>query len=149
MFSRIVIATDSSELGTKAMDKGLQLAKDNGCAVVVVTASDPVSTGFGPGGFGYIGAEPIVARIDEMNTRQAQQILDNARSAAEAAGVDAEVRYVPHSRPSNAILETASASSADLIVMGSHGRTGVGRLLLGSQANEVLARAIIPVLIVK
>jgi nucleotide-binding universal stress UspA family protein len=57
--------------------------------------------------------------------------------------------HVPRHRPADAILEAVTARGIDTIVMGSHGRRGLGRLLLGSQASEVLARSSVPVLIVK
>lgn len=64
-------------------------------------------------------------------------------------GVDADLVHVPDQRAADAILEAAKAHKADLIVIASHGRRGVERVLLGSQTAEVLAHSSIPVLVVK
>ena len=71
------------------------------------------------------------------------------RSQAQQAGIEAQTLHVPLHRPADAIIQTAQDKGCDTIVMGSHGRRGIGRLLLGSQAAEVLARASVPVLVVK
>ena len=64
-------------------------------------------------------------------------------------GVDVALVHISEARPAEAILHMAGARGAHLIVIGSHGRRGVNRLLLGSQTAEVLARAAVPVLVVK
>ena len=77
------------------------------------------------------------------------EILANAAKLADQSGVAATTIFVSRQYPADAILSTAEAQHADLIVMASHGRRGVQRLLLGSQANEVLTRSKVPVLIVR
>ena len=149
MFKSILVATDGSELATKALDVALDLARPNGASLTILTATDPVSTGIGSGGFGTIDAGPIVARLEEAYAAEAADLLAKARHRAQDAGIAAQILHLPRHRPADGILETAAARSCDLIVMGSHGRRGLNRLLLGSQAAEVLARATIPVLIVK
>ncbi len=149
MFKTMLIAIDGSELGAKALDTGLALARAHNGSLLILNATDPVSTGIGSGGFGTIDAGPIIERLEEGYREEAKKLLDAARQKAEAAGVTAETLHVPRRRPAEAILDTAKARGSDLIVMGSHGRRGLGRLLLGSQAAEVLAHAQIPVLIVK
>ncbi len=147
MFKTLLIAIDGSDLGDKALAAGIELAKINGGKITVLTATDPVSTGIGSGGFGTIDAGHIVARLEETYTAEATKLLDAAKSKADAAGIAAETLHAPRQRPADAIL--ANAKTHDTIVMGSHGRRGLGRLLLGSQAAEVLARSEIPVLIIK
>jgi len=149
MFKTLLIATDGSDLGDKALAAGLALARTHGATVTILTATDPVSTGIGAGGFGTIDAGPIVARLEESYAAEAAKLLAAARQKAEAEGVAAETLHLPRHRPADGIVETADKLGADLIVMGSHGRRGLNRLLLGSQASEVLARARVPVLIVK
>ncbi len=149
MYKNLLIATDGSDLGNKALEAGLALARLNGAAVTILTATDPVSTGIGSGGFGTIDAGPIVARLEEAYAAEAADLLAAARHQAQEAGINAETLHLPRRRPADGIIETAAAKSSDLIVMGSHGRRGIGRLLLGSQAAEVLARTSLPVLIVK
>jgi nucleotide-binding universal stress UspA family protein len=149
MYKNLLIATDGSDLGNKALEAGLALARLNGAAVTILTATDPVSTGIGSGGFGTIDAGPIVARLEEAYAAEAADLLAAARHQAQEAGINAETLHLPRRRPADGIIETAAAKSSDLIVMGSHGRRGIDRLLLGSQAAEVLARTSLPVLIVK
>ncbi len=149
MFKTLLIAIDGSELGDKALAAGIELAKLNGSKIAILTATDPVSTGIGSGGFGTIDAGNIIARLEESYTAQAKTLLDAARAKVEAAGLVAETFHAPRQRPADAILAAAGQQGSDLIVMGSHGRRGLGKLLLGSQAADVLSHAAIPVLIVK
>jgi nucleotide-binding universal stress UspA family protein len=149
MYKNLLIATDGSELGDKALDAALDLARQNGASLTILTATDPVATGIGSGGFGTIDAGPILARLEEAYAIEAADLLAAARHKAQEAGIAAETLHLPRHRPADGILETVSEKGCDLIVMGSHGRRGLNRLLLGSQAAEVLARATIPVLIVK
>ena len=149
MFKTLLIAIDGSDLGEKALAAGIELAKAQNGTILVLTATDPVSTGIGSGGFGTIDAGNIITRLEESYTAQAKALLDAAKARIEAAGLVAEILHTPRQRPADAILATAKERGSDLIVMGSHGRRGLGRLLLGSQAAEVLSHASVPVLIVK
>lgn len=149
MFKSLLIATDGSELGDKAVAAGVELAKSHGAKVLVVTATDPVATGLGAGGFGTFDAGPIIAQLEDDYAAQAKKLLTAAKDKLAASGIAAETLHVPRYRPADAILNVATERGVDTIVMGSHGRRGLGRLLLGSQASEVLARANVPVLIVK
>ena len=149
MFKSLLIATDGSELGDKAVAAGAELAKAHGSKIVVLTSTDPVATGIGAGGFGTLDAGPIIAQLDEDYDDGAKKLLEAAREKLAAAGVTAETVHVPRHRPADAILDAVAARGVDTVIMGSHGRRGLGRLLLGSQAAEVLARATVPVLIVK
>lgn len=75
-------------------------------------------------------------------------MLDEARAMAERAGVSADLLHVPDAHPATAIIGTAKSRGCDLIVMGSHGRRGLRKLLLGSQTSEVLVDGSVPVLVV-
>lgn len=149
MYKSILVATDGSDLANKALDAAIGLARLSGAALTIVTATDPVSTGIGAGGFGTIDAGPILARLEEAYAAQAANLLADARHKAQDAGIAAQILHLPRHRPADGIVETATETGSDLIVMGSHGRRGLGRLLLGSQAAEVLSRAPVPVLIIK
>ena len=149
MFKSLLIATDGSELGDKAVAAGIELARVHGSKILVLTATDPVATGIGAGGFGTFDAGPIIAQLEEDYEAQAKKLLDDAQAKLAASGIAAETLHVPRHRPADAILDTAKERGVDTILMGSHGRRGLGRLLLGSQASEVLARSSVPVLIVK
>lgn len=149
MFKKLLVATDGSELGNKALDTAIELARQNGGAITVVTATDPVATGIGSGGFGTIDAGAIVTRLEESYAAEAKKLLDAARGKVEAAGVAVETLHVARQSGADAIIAVSAERGSDLVVMGSHGRRGLGRLLLGSQAAEVLSRSKVPVLIVK
>ncbi|RYE39071.1 MAG: universal stress protein, partial [Hyphomicrobiales bacterium] len=114
-----------------------------------LTATDPVATGIGAGGFGTFDAGPIIIQLEDDYADQATKLLGEAKAKIEASGLAAETLHVPRQRPADAILDVVTAHGVDTIVMGSHGRRGLGRLLLSSQAAEVLARSTVPVLIVK
>lgn len=149
MFKSLLIATDGSELGNKALEAGLDLARTYGGRVTILTATDPVATGIGSGGFGTMDAGPIIARLEETYKEEADKLLAEAKAKAAAAGIEAKTLHAARMRPADAILEVAKTENADTIIMGSHGRRGFQRLLLGSQASEVLSHASVPVLIIK
>lgn len=86
---------------------------------------------------------------EEEGRRFAKQILDQCKAAAAVLGVDAKAVHVENRKPAEAILALSKAEGCDLIVMASHGRRGLARLLLGSQATEVLSFSTVPVLIVR
>jgi nucleotide-binding universal stress UspA family protein len=76
------------------------------------------------------------------------KVLDEARAVAEQNGISAEFLHVSDAYPAAAIIETAKSKGCDLIVMASHGRRGLRKLLLGSQTSQVLADGSLPVLVV-
>ena len=78
----------------------------------------------------------------------AEKVLAAAKAAAGRMGVEAETVYVENALPAEAIIETAKARNCSLIAMSSHGRRGLGRLVLGSVTSEVLANSSVPVLVV-
>lgn len=143
MFNHILIAIDGSELADKALQQGLELASALKAKVTIVTVTEPWHT--------FAAGEATVAfPIDEYEagiTKAAQSTLGNAEIAAKNANVPYDSVHVKDSYPADGILETAKKSSCDLIVMASHGRRGLSRLLLGSQANHVVTHSSFPVLI--
>jgi nucleotide-binding universal stress UspA family protein len=145
MFKNILIATDGSELSQLAVDKGLKLAKALGAQVTAVTVTPS-----------WISVAPAEAAMSfpveeymRANRESAQAILAPVGDAAKQAGVTCALRHEPEQLPAQGILSAAEATGSDLIVMSSHGRRGIKRILLGSQANEVLTHSTIPVLIVR
>jgi nucleotide-binding universal stress UspA family protein len=143
MYRHLLIATDGSELARKAVDQGLGLAKALGAKVTVITVSEPLAA--------MVAGRPVYpTQIDEYEqamATHAENILAPVCDAAQAKAVACEGVYLKDQYPAEGIIETANARGCDLIVMSSHGRQGVARLLLGSQAARVLAYSSIPVLI--
>src|SRR5690606_6157407 len=94
---------------------------------------------------------PAAATLFESSHAQGARILADAVDAAQLAGVQAETRSheIFSGRAGAVVVEEAEKYRADLIVMGTHGRRGIGRALLGSDASLVLSDAKVPVLMVK
>lgn len=148
MYQRILIATDGSELAGKGLAHGLALAAALRVPVVVVTVTEPWMSAFDD--VMALSADPeLLARYQEGCARSAQRILQDAVAQATTAGVACEAVHVADGYPSEAIVKAAADHGADLVVMASHGRSGLGRVLLGSQAQAVLARSTVPVLVVR
>ena len=150
MYSRILVATDGSELADKGVEAGLALARALAARVVLVTASEPWQDIYpgDPNGMALSSG----LRDDYRKSKQVdcERILAQAQTRAKALGIDAvETVYVADRMAADAILETAEARGADLIVMASHGRSGLRKLLLGSQAQAVVSRGSLPVLVVR
>ena len=145
MYSHILIATDGSPLAAKAVTQGLALAKALGARATAVTVTEPWATMAPP----EVLNEPFVQEFERAASEGAKRILDSAQAEAKAAGVGCSLLHVRDRFPAEGILEAAASGRADLIVMASHGRRGVARFLLGSQASEVLTHSRVPVLIVR
>lgn len=148
MYTRILIATDGSELAEKGLAKGLELAKDLDADVAIVTVSEPWAVGMYDAmgwSVGYMNSPEYKADRDEA----AQKILQPALATAAQHGVRATAVHVLDRYAADGIIETAADHDSDLIVMTSHGRRGVTRVLLGSQTAEVLARSSLPVLVIR
>jgi nucleotide-binding universal stress UspA family protein len=148
MYQRILIATDGSELASKAVAHGLGLAKIHDASVAVVAVTED----WLPFQMAHDSAQGMpdpVGNYEALARTAAKRALDKARESASAAKVDCECIHVPDKQPADGILATAEKMGADVIVMSSHGRRGIQRVLLGSVANEVVTRAHVPVLIVR
>jgi nucleotide-binding universal stress UspA family protein len=149
MYTRIVVGIDGSELATKALRHAVALAKTSGARLFVVTSTEPSVLVTAGAEFMAVDTGAIVADLEEIKAKSAQATLAAAEALVTGEGLSIDKIHVPSSVAADAILKTAENQGADLIVMGSHGRRGLGRLLLGSQAAEVLSRATVPVLVVK
>jgi nucleotide-binding universal stress UspA family protein len=148
MYKHILIATDGSELATKALDHGLALAKRDNARVTVVTVTEPWSALEVAHEARLRRPDPI-GHFEELAAAAANRILDDAAQRGNAHGVACERVHVKDQHPAEGIVATAKDTGCDLIVMASHGRRGVSRLLLGSQAYEVLTHCTVPALIVR
>jgi nucleotide-binding universal stress UspA family protein len=149
MYARILIATDGSELADRAIVHGVQLAKLAGSEVTIVTVTEPVSI-VGGGYATVVGGvvEPIPELI-EAQEKSARDLLQRAANRAAEQGLTVKTVLVDNSFAAEGIVATANEIGAELIVMGSHGRRGLNRLLLGSQTNNVLAHTKLPVLVTR
>lgn len=149
MYAHILVAADGSELAGRALDHAVGLAKALGSKVTIVTVTEPAAlVGGGYGAVAGTAFDPI-PELMEAQEEAAKALLAKAVETAKAGGIDAKTAYVNDSFPAEGIIATANSVGADLIVMGSHGRRGLGRLLLGSQTSNVLAHTSIPVLVTR
>lgn len=145
MYKSILIATDGSELAQNAVAQGLTLAKALGAKVTVITVTEPWNAA--------VSGEAMIAfPIDEYEksaASAASAILAGAGEIARKVGASFDTMHIKDRNPAEGIVETAKKLGSDLIVMASHGRRGISRMLLGSQANKVVTLSPIPVLICK
>mgnify|MGYP001458513261 CR=1 FL=1 len=149
MYKHILISTDGSETAQKGVDHGLSLAKSLGAAVTLVTVTEPFPFQTSAAGAGWVPGPSDIAGYQESQKEHAAAILAAWQAAAAQLGVQVETLHVPNAAPAEAIVETARTKGCSLIVMASHGRRGIRRLLLGSQTAEVLADSPVPVLVVR
>jgi len=150
MYDHILISTDGSEVAQKGIDHGLSLAKSLGArvTVVMVTEGFPIYAQTGMTG-AWIPGPTEMAQYEAGQKEMVQEVLAAVAAAAKQLGVSADTVHVPEGYPAEAIVDTAKARDCSLIVMGSHGRRGLRKLVLGSQTSEVLAHSPVPVLVVR
>ncbi len=146
MYKHILVSTDGSDLARKGVDQALALAKSLGAKLTIITVTErlPVYAGFD-------GGLTALAYSDYTASQRAggEQVLADALEAAAGGGVVVETVLIENALPADAIIATAKARGCDLIAMASHGRRGLGRLVLGSVTAEVLAHSETPVLVVR
>lgn len=143
MYKHLLIATDGSDLALKAIHQGLALAKALGAAVTMVHVTLPWSAV----AMGEAGIALPPDSYDKMTADAAAQVLKDAAAEAEAAGVACDTVHIEGRTPAEGIIKSTRERGADLIVMASHGRSGLARLFLGSQASEVVSKSSVPVLV--
>jgi nucleotide-binding universal stress UspA family protein len=141
-YQRILVPVDGSEPSNRALVEALQLARTAGGRVRVVHDVNDLAY-LVP----YEGAESVI----EQARTDARQVIDAALAVCQSAGVPADSEVVEEAgrRLGDAVAEAARGWNADLVVIGTHGRRGMQRLLLGSGAEEIIRLASVPVLVVR
>lgn len=140
-FERVVVATDDSEPSEAAIEIAFRLPPEDRRKLVFCCVADvDHAADAGPG----TSDDPT---LGNRLTARAQTVADRARTLALARGITAESRVL-EGNPSEALNAAAEQEEADLIILGSHGRRGFERLLLGSVAESVVRTAAVPVLVV-
>jgi nucleotide-binding universal stress UspA family protein len=143
MFKKLLVPTDGSQPAVAAAGKAVALAHETGARIVGLS----VKPRFHP--FTLRPEQVEDTRGDSWDVDlHAKDHLAALERLATAAGVPFEPVVMTGDRPWEAIVETARTHGCDLVVMGSHGRSGLGSLLLGSQTQHVLAHGKVPVLVV-
>jgi nucleotide-binding universal stress UspA family protein len=146
MYKHILIATDGSELARRAEIMGLTLAKTLGAQATAVTATEPWDA-LSMAALAERGMPNPVADYDECMAAAANRILFGVKESAEKLGMTCATVHAKDRHPADAIIETAKERGCDVIVMASHGRKGLSRLLLGSQTTKVVTLSTVPVLV--
>ncbi len=142
MYKRILVATDGSELSNKAVQTGLSLAALSGATVVALKVVPRYPRSYFEGGMPVDMID--VKRIEQQWGDAAQALVDKVKAQGSAEGVTVK----PVVAKSDLVAE-AVIHKCDLIVMASHGRKGIKRLLLGSETQHVLTHSHIPVLVLR
>ena len=147
MYQRILVPTDGSALSKKAVKSAIALAASVGADIVAVNVVPRYPMSYFEGGANVSGAE--VGRVERQWAEQGQALAEEVGKAAAKAGVKARATTVRSDLVAEAILAAARKNRCDLIVMASHGRRGLQRLLLGSETQHVLTHGNIPVLVLR
>lgn len=147
MYKRILIATDGSPLSDKAVEHGLSLAALTGASAVALKVVPRYPRSYFEGGMPVDTND--VKRIETQWGDAAQAMVDGVKAQGDAQGVAVKAVIAKSDLVAEAIISAAKKHKCDLIVMASHGRKGLKRLLLGSETQHVLTHAPIPVLILK
>jgi nucleotide-binding universal stress UspA family protein len=130
MYKHILMPTDGSELAERAVTHGLSLAKFVGAKVTVIIVAE------------------AFAKYTEQIKKHNASVLDRAANAAKQAGVPCDTMQAQDVQVYEAIIATATDRGCDLIIMASHGRSGLSAMVLGSLTNKVLTYTKVPVLVV-
>jgi nucleotide-binding universal stress UspA family protein len=149
LYNHILIATDGSDLAQRGVEQGLSLAKALGSKVTVVVATERFPLQGATTSSGWVGSPVDYQQYDEGQKQFASDTLSAVKPEALALGIEADTVHAPMAHPATAILNTAADLKCDLIVMASHGRRGISRMLMGSQTAEVLTNSRTPVLVVR
>ena len=144
MFKHILVPVAGSSTAQLAVDKAIGLAKAFDSRVTAIFVIDPYPfTGVGSD-FAYGQAEYLSAATAEANAA-----IKAAKTAFERAGVSVSTSVIESHAAWRGVVEAAASLQADLIVMGSHGRSGLEKLVLGSVTQAVLSHTQLPVLVVR
>jgi nucleotide-binding universal stress UspA family protein len=143
MYTHILIATDGSDLAQRAVEQGLALAKALNAKVTAVTVTEPWTAAVS----GEWAVAFPVEEYEKATAANAEKVLGGVQAAAASAGVACDAVHVKDQYAAEGIVEEAKARGCDLIVMASHGRRGIAKFILGSQATRVLAHSAVPLLI--
>lgn len=143
MFKHILLASDGSELAERAAARGLELAKSLGARATAVTVTEPWAA--------VVTGEMVLGfpsdEYDKITAENAARILARIAEMAKKTDVACTTAHIKDQFPAEGIIAASKDHGCDLIVMGSHGRRGLAKFFLGSEAAKVLTLSQIPVLI--
>ncbi|MFT7117098.1 MAG: nucleotide-binding universal stress UspA family protein [Rhodoferax sp.] len=147
MYKRILVATDGSTLSKKAVTSAIALAALTGAELVALKVVPRYPQSYFEGGLALQAAE--VSRVEKHWAEDGKAIVNAVQKTALAQGIKTKPITIKSDFISDAIISTAKKNNCDLIVMASHGRRGIKRLLLGSETQLVLTHSHVPVLVLR
>ena len=147
MYQRILVATNGSALSKKAVKHAISLAASTGASLVALKVVPRYPVSFFDGS-ATLSVE-TVSEAEKKWVTDAESQLDAVVKEAQSAGVKAKTAVVKSDLIAESIISAARKHKADLVVMASHGRKGLKRILLGSEALAVLTHSEVPVLILR
>jgi nucleotide-binding universal stress UspA family protein len=147
MYQRILVATDGSALSKKAVRSSIELAAATDAELVALYVTPRYPVSYFEGGVSI--SEADIARTEKQWADHGQAVVDKVREDAEAQDVKAKAVVVRSDLVAEAILTAAKKHKCDLVVMASHGRKGIKRILLGSETQHVLTHGSLPVLVLR
>lgn len=145
MYERILVPVDGSPTSNQGLSEAIKLAKLTGARMLLLHAMDLAAVSVTP------EAGAAVASLYEAMRESGEEILARCKETVQTAGIAVETVLLDTltSRVSDLVVDEARKWHADLIVIGTHGRRGVGRFLLGSDAEQIVRTAPVPVLLVR
>ena len=146
MYQRILVPIDGSATSTRGLDEAIRLAKLTGASARLVHVVDELDFATG-----YVTHEAYARDVVPLMKQAGEKILEEGRARVAAHGIDVDTRLFDSlaARLSEVVVEQARDWNADLVVIGTHGRRGLGRLLMGSDAEQIVRTAPVPVLLVR
>lgn len=144
-YKHLLVPVDESPMSYAAAEQALSLAKDLKCPVTImsVIAVDPFV------GVDFYKVAPAITDYFMQAEQNAQNRLAEIQQSFSREGISVDTKIIRGVAASEGIVQIANEIGADLIIMGSHGRTGVKKMMLGSVVQNVLTQSPVPVLIVK
>jgi nucleotide-binding universal stress UspA family protein len=146
-FKKIMVATDGSDCSVLAAEKGIELARLSGGTVYAVCVVSTASLSMYGDYFSSMGVNPYWELIYEELKNQGHQAVDSIKDLGAAKGINVE-SVLLEGHPADELIRYAEENEMDIIVMGTLGRTGIDRLLLGSVAGNVVRHSKVPVMVV-
>jgi nucleotide-binding universal stress UspA family protein len=147
MYQRILVPTDGSALSKKAVNSAIEQAAASGAELVALYVVPRYPMSYFEGGIRVSTSE--VARTEKQWADKGQAVVDEVQKAAEAGGVKAKGVLARSDLVAESVISAAKKHKCDLIVMASHGRKGIKRVLLGSETQHVLTHCKLPVLVLR
>ena len=144
-YKHLLVPVDESPMSYAAAEQALSLAKDLNCPVTImsVIAVDPFV------GVDFYKVAPAITDYFMQAEQNAQNRLAEIQQSFSREGISVDTKIIRGVAASEGIVQIANEIGADLIIMGSHGRTGVKKMMLGRVAQNVLTQSPVPVLLVK